>query len=391
MLPETALLEVIHEWSFFDTPPSSAYIQREISLPKQLCDDLVLIIQGVRRGGKSTLLDQLPAYYNLPLEHCYYCNFEDPRLMDELNHELLTSIVKLARKKIPSNQSCYFFFDEIQHVLGWEKWLHTQIAKPKKNYFIVTGSNSALLSGEFGTALTGRHMTVELYPFSFSEYLKILPKGTLGSYLKSGGFPRTLTHDHPTVLLQDYFNDIILRDVLKRVNARSPESIKQVAKLAFDTCGSQLSYRKMAAITGLAIDTIQHYLEACEQAYLLFTCPFFTFSEKKRMARNKKFYPIDPGLRNAIRSTTSPELGKALEQLIFLKLKQQYDQIYYWESPIGGEVDFVTMEGKIITPYQVTWNEIKPRHEKGLGAFYETFQQANDPVFITQENAAQYL
>lgn len=390
MLSEQDLLEIIESWSFFEGEVPANKVNRNIMLPEKLSDDLVLIIQGVRRGGKSTLLTQLPGHYKLDLTHCYYCNFEDPRLMNDLTHELLSAIVKLARKRIPAKQPCYFFFDEIQHVVAWEKWLHTQLERPKNNYFVVTGSNSFLLSGEYGTALTGRHVTLELFPFSYQEYLHVFPKRKIDSYLVAGGFPRSLTHEAPGKLLQEYFNDIVLRDVLRRVNARSPDPIKQVAKLAFDTCGSQLSFRKMAAITQLSVDTIQLYLQACEEAYLLFSCPYFAFSEKKRLSRHKKFYPIDPGLRGAITNNTSLDLGKSLELCVFLRLKQTVQQVYFWEAPNGGEVDFVTVEGQSITPYQVTWNEKQPRHEKALEVFYETFPQANEAVFITKENAKDY-
>jgi predicted AAA+ superfamily ATPase len=390
MLSEQDLLEILESWSFWGGAKPHEKTNRNIMLPRRLTDDLVLIIQGVRRGGKSTLLTQLPAHYKLDLEHCYYCNFEDPRLMNTLNHELLTAIVKLARKKIPAEQACYFFFDEIQHVLAWEKWLHTQLERPKNNYFVVTGSNSFLLNGEYGTALTGRHISLELFPFSYREYHHVFPNEKIDSYLASGGFPRTLTHEAPDKLLQEYFNDIVLRDVLKRVNARSSDPIKQVAKLAFDTCGSQLSYRKIAAITQLSVETVQLYLQACEEAYLLFSCPFFAFSEKKRSSRHKKFYPIDPGLRNAITINTTADLGKSLETCVFLRLKQAVEQVFFWEGPHGVEVDFITLEGKVITPYQVTWNEKQPRHEKALEAFYEAFPYANEAVIITRENAQEY-
>lgn len=109
---------------------------KQLKLPQRLYSDLALIIQGVRRGGKSTLLSQLPKHYKLQLTQCFYCNFEDPRLMNDLNYELLSRIVAIARKKISSDEPCFFFFDEIQHVQEWEKWLHTQLERPKQNYFI---------------------------------------------------------------------------------------------------------------------------------------------------------------------------------------------------------------------------------------------------------------
>lgn len=390
MLSDQSLLGILNDWSFWETPPPTG-LTRQLALPSVLHADLALIIQGVRRCGKSVLLSQLPQHYHLPLAQCYYCNFEDPRLMNDLDHTLLERIKTLARNKISPEKPCYFFFDEIQNVQNWEKWIHTQVERPKLNYFILTGSNSRLLSGEFGTTLTGRHMTLELFPFSFKEFKAFLPHKTLEDYLMSGGFPRALTFEQPYPLLQEYFNDIILRDVLKRVHARTPEAIKQVAKMAFETCGSELSYRKIAAVTGLTVDTVKAYLEACESAYLLFACHFFAFSEKKQLSKQKKYYPIDPGMRFAITNTMGRDVGKSLELMTFLRLKQTHEQVFYWHEPHKGEVDFVTKRGNIITPYQVTWNGPEPRHEKALQHFYEHFPQAEEVVFITRENAEDFL
>jgi predicted AAA+ superfamily ATPase len=390
MLSDQGLIEILNEWSFWDAPPPPG-LARQTNLPQNLHADLALIIQGVRRCGKSTLLSQLPKHYNIPLTQCYFCNFEDPRLMDDLNYHLLSRIVTLARKKISPAIPCYFFFDEIQNVEEWEKWLHTQLERPKHNYFILTGSNSRLLSGEFATALTGRHITLELFPFSFSEYKTLFPEKSLEDYLFSGGFPRSLTFEQPYQLLQEYFNDIILRDVLKRAHARTPDAIKQVAKMAFESCGSELSYRKIAALTDLTVDTVKSYLAACEDAYLLFSCHYFAFSEKKRLSKQKKYYPIDSGMRYAITSTAGRDLGKTLEAMIYLRLKQNNEQVFYWQEIHKGEVDFVAVNGKTVVPYQVTWEGPEPRHEKALRHFYENFPQASEVVFITRHNAHEYL
>lgn len=391
MLTDLSLLDILNDWSFWDKNPPSGLTREQLSLPKTLHSDLALIIQGVRRSGKSVLLSQLPGHYNLPLTQCYYCNFEDPRLMNDLDHTLLEHIKKLAREKIPSSLPCYFFFDEIQNVQNWEKWIHTQLERPKLNYFILTGSNSHLLSGEFGSTLTGRHLTLELYPFSLQEFKTWLPHKTLEDYLSLGGFPKALSFEQPYPLLQEYFNDIILRDVLRRVHARTPDAIKQVAKMAFESCGGELSYRKIAAVTGLTVDTVKAYLEACESAYLLFACHFFAFSEKKQLSKQKKYYPIDPGMRFAITNTNGRDLGKSLEIIVFLHLKQRHEQVFYWQELNKGEVDFVAVRGNTITPYQVTWHGPEPRHEKALQHFYEHFPQAHEPVFITHENVEAFL
>ncbi|PCH57012.1 MAG: hypothetical protein COC15_02085 [Legionellales bacterium] len=390
MLETKELQNILNDWSFWDKSPPPG-LTRQIELPQRLNADLAFLIQGVRRCGKSTLLTQLPEHYQLNLATCYYCNFEDPRLLNNLDYTLLQQIITMAREAILQDQPCYFFFDEIQNVQEWEKWLHVQLERPGNNHFIVTGSNSCLLSGEFATALTGRHITLELFPFSLAEYNTLFPEKILSDYLSSGGFPRPLTYEQPYRLLQEYFNDIILRDVVKRVRARQPDAIKQVVKMIFESCGSELSYRKIAATTGLTVDTVKSYLEACEQAYLLFACPYFAFSEKKILNRQKKYYPIDSGLRNAITSTTGKDLGKSLEILVFLSLKQTYEKVFYWQEPHKGEVDFVAVQGMEITPFQVTWEEPEARHETALNNFYQAFPNAKEAIFITRHNAAEFL
>jgi len=390
MISSAALRGILADWSFWDKEPPDTHV-RMVNLPKSLHTDLVLIIQGVRRSGKSTLLTQLPKRYGLPLSQCTYCNFEDPRLLGDLNYRVLSQIVTEARKGHSADVPCYFFFDEIQNVEHWEKWLHTQLERPGKNYFVLTGSNSCLLGGEFATALTGRHLTLELFPFSYAEYHSLFPKRELKDYLLSGGFPKPLSFDAPKKLLQEYFNDIILRDVLKRVHSRHPESIQQVAQMVFESCGSEVSFRKIAAVTGLTVDTVKSYLMACEQAYLLFQCPYFAYSEKKRALRNKKYYPIDSGLRHAVVSVTGSDLGKSLELLVFITLKKSYQQVYFWSEIHKGEVDFVVRDGKSIIPYQVTLIKPEARHEIALDHFFKAFPDASDPKIITLDNAHEYL
>lgn len=397
MLKNSDLINILAEWSFWEHKPQAS-IDRNIILPKNLHSDLALIIQGVRRCGKSTLLCQIPKYYNLDYKKCFYCNFEDSRLLDILDHNLLTKIITLAQEYIGDKQPCYFFFDEIQNVYGWEKWLHTQLERPKNNYYILTGSNSSLLSGEFATSLTGRHISLELYPFDYSEYKKFISKNneklnnnTIEKYLLDGGFPRAISYDEPVKLLQEYFKDIISRDVYKRVNARNVDAINQVLKMTYESCGSELSFRKIAAACGLSVDTVKSYLEACEQAYLIFACQYFSFSEKKRAHRQIKYYPIDPALRSAISSNTTPDLGKSLELLVYLRLKQNNEYVYYWQETNHGEVDFIAVNNNIITPYQVSLNGPKERHYKALDYFYEAYPNSQEALFITKDNADKFL
>ena len=144
--------------------------------------------------------------------------------------------------------------------------------------------------------------------------------------------------------------------------------------MTFDSCGSELSYRKIAAVLGLTVDTVKSYLEACEQAYLLFACPFFAFSEKKRLLKQKKYYPIDSGLRLcSYRHPRTRSSEKVLELLVFLRLKQHYEQVFYWQEPIKARWILSCYARTTIIPYQVTWEGPQPRHEKALEHFYEAF------------------
>ena len=373
------LREITAYWSFWgDQVPAT--VPRDVALPARLHDSLALVVQGVRRGGKSTLLAQMMERYRLDPRHCAFLNFEDPRLGQRLDHSLLDAWVAAFRGVHPRLKKAYFFLDEIQGVTGWETWLRTQLERPKDNYFVVTGSNAHLLSGELASALTGRYLTLELFPFDLREFRQVRPKGTLEDYLESGGFPEPLLVDHGDRLRQQYFSDIIERDIRERVGARSAVAIKQVVQMAFESVGAELSLRRLAAAAGIAVDTAAGYLAACEAAYLVFSVPYFTFSERKRAARNKKYYPIDTGLRRMAVTRTGADRGKLLECAVYLELRRRGLNPAYWRG--HGEVDFVVTTERGIVPIQVSWESPAERHQRALDEFYETFPQAQEALLV---------
>ncbi len=384
------LLEpVLDEWSYWSKAPAPA-VQREAVFKEiSLARDLVCVIQGVRRCGKSTLLSQIMSAKGLRPNSCYFVNFEDPRLSDVLDSTLLDAIVEYANKRSGSKSPRYFFFDEIQNVEQWEKWLRLKVDRPGRDYYVITGSNAALLSGDLGTVLTGRHITVELFPFSFAEYQLLQQSGTIESYLSDGGFPRALTIDEPAQLLRQYFSDIIERDVRRHVAVRSSLTLVQLAKAVFESLGSEASQRSLASTLGTTPDTVGSYLDACIQAYLILPCPYFSFSERQRNVRNRKFYPIDLGLRNAIITKGSPDLGKGFETIVFHALRKRYKDVFYWRGK--GEVDFVVQDGTSILPFQVSWEGKKERHERAIHEFREKFPQAREAVFISRENIEMFF
>lgn len=388
MLIKSDIWLILNDWNYWNKPVPVAIPRKAVSQPFSLEPDLVLVIQGVRRCGKSTLLAQIMKEKNLDPQHCTFINLEDPRLSENLNYRLLDQIVDFAHEKNGDARRFYFFLDEIQNVEGWQKWLRLKTDRPGRDSFVITGSNASLLSGDLASVLTGRHMTLELFPFDWEEYQRARPEGTLEGYLQEGGFPRVLSFENPEALLREYFTDIIERDVRRHVAVRSTPTLAQLVKAVFESAGSELSQRKLAKLLGVSADTIGTYLHAGESAYIFLSCPYFTFSERQRMARNRKYYPIDLGLRNAVATKTGLDLGKKLETAVFLHLRRKYRQIGYWKQK--GEVDLVVQDEKI-TPYQVSWDGPKPRHEKALEEFYEQFPQADKPVFITAQNAAEFF
>ncbi len=389
MLDKSSLESILDEWNFWGKSPLPSIPRRILSSLPRLVPDLVLVVQGVRRCGKSTLLVQLMTQLALDPYDCTFVNFEDPRLSSELNFKLLDAILTTTRQRRSHGKQLYFFFDEIQNVVGWQKWLHLKMERPGKESFVITGSNASLLAGELSTALTGRHLTVELFPFDFTEYRLVHSKRSVEDFMREGGFPRVLTYEDPETLLREYFTDIIERDVRRHVAVRSTLALTQLVKAVFESMGSEVSQRSLAGLLGVTADTIGSYLDACEAAYILLRCPYFTYSERQRTARNRKYYPVDLGLRNSIATKTGFDWGKGLEALVFLHLRKQHREVCYWREK--GEVDLVVQDQSGITPYQVSWDGNKPRHQKALEEFYRNFPNVNPAVEITKENIEEFL
>ncbi|MBK8974742.1 MAG: ATP-binding protein [Planctomycetes bacterium] len=378
------LLSIARRWAP-NAGAEAARVMRRIELPRALVPGLALVVQGVRRCGKSTLLTQLPDRFALDPARCLFVNFEDPRLANHLDHRTLDGLVGAFEQEVGPGPAVYLL-DEIQHVERWHAWLRTELDTATDRRFIVTGSNAHLLSGELGSSLTGRHLRVELFPFDFAEYREVDREGSVESYLRVGGFPAPLLFGEGDRLLRAYFNDIVERDVRERVGARSTRPLRQLAQLLFESAGSELSLRRAAATVGVSADTASLYLEGLEDAYLVFGCPWFAFSERKRAARSKKYYPVDPGLRRACVVSGSDDRGKALECAAFVRLRQRFGEVFYWRD--RGEVDFVVLRDGVPIPIQVTWDEPKPRHLKSLDAFHEDHPQSGEAVFFTANDLA---
>ena len=375
------LLAIAADWSFWDhAPPSS--IRRSVALPVELRADRAVVIQGVRRGGKSTLMQQFIRHYRLDRQKCLFLNFEDPRLSPVLDHRTLDTMVKSF--EADRGKGATFFLDEIQWVAGWQRWLRLQLDRPRDRRFVVTGSNAHLLSGELGSTLTGRHHTVELFPFDFTEFRTARPRASLSEYLESGGFPATVGSKDRDLILRGYFTDIVERDMRERVAARSSLPLRRLVQMLFEAAGSETSTRRLAAALGLSPDTAGAYIEAAESAYLALGAPYFAHSARRQLARHRKVYPIDPGLRRSVVTTSGADLGKQFECAVYLLLRRRFQTVHYWRGV--GEVDFVVEHQGKAVPIQATWGESQARHQRAIDEFHEVHPYAGEAVIITPES-----
>ena len=381
MLDNADLQRILGDWSEW-SGQSTGTVPRVLAEHCVLTPEVVTVIQGVRRCGKSTLLRQLMDVHRIDPAHAVLVNFEDPRLLGNLDSTLLEQIYVLATEG--GKKGLTFFLDEIQNVKDWQKWLNTRLEMQSGNNFVVTGSNSQLLGGELASSLTGRHLRHELFPFDFSEFRQCVKEGDLEQFIRQGGFPAVLDFPQPEKLLQQYFLDIVEKDIRERVSARSSRPLQAMARMVMESVGAELSLRRIAGVVQASPETISHYLQACEDAYLIFSCPYFAYSEAKRLRHNRKYYAVDTGLRRAVSTRSGRDLGKDFENLVYLALRRNTEDICYWKGK--GEVDFVITTPRGVTPIQVTWDDPLPRHEDAVEEFYQQFPHANEALYVTRHN-----
>jgi len=324
-----------------------------------------LVLSGVRRCGKSTLLRQLMKR----AAGFYYFNFEDTRVagFEAADFYRLDGVLHDE-----FGDHGLYFFDEIQNVGKWELFVRSGLDRKKR--FVIAGSNASLLSRELGTRLTGRHLGVELFPFSFSEMLLLQGEkpgpGSFQSYLLKGGFPEYLKHGNPEAL-RELFNDIIERDIVVRHGLRDSKAMKEMALYLLSNISREFSYNSLKKIFGLgSVNTVISFLSYLEDSYLLFSVQRFDYSLKKRLIYPKKVYSIDNGLSAANTVSFSSDRGRMLENAVFLHLRRRHKGIFYFKG--SGECDFLVYEkNKIVSVVQVCYGLNEENKEREIGGLLE--------------------
>lgn len=352
MVSREILLHVVYEQY---TVQKRNNIARQIDA-KLLNTPEILVITGVRRCGKSTLLQQIRQQSS---EKDYFINFDDERLINFTVDDFQT-LDELFHTEFGEQHT--YYFDEIQNVKGWERFVNRLYNAGNKVF--ITGSNANLLSRELGTLLTGRHISKELYPFSFAEFMAFRKYDyqrqdmftTAGrarlnnyftEYLTMGGLPQYLQNGSKD-FLKAMYTDIVFRDVIVRNNINSEASLREMLYYLASNVTHTFTYNSIAKNIGVkSTDTINDWISCLEQTYLVHCLNKYDTKVGVQLRSPKKLYFIDNALAGQIGFNLSKNQGLWLENTVAIELQRRGKEFFYHSN--GHECDFVVREGKTIT------------------------------------------
>ncbi len=408
-MDKNKLFGILNDWNYWDKPVPDFFARDEYQekINKYLSSNEVIVLKGIRRSGKSTLLINHIRHLNgmgVDKKEVLFVNFEDPRFDGELNSELLEQIFEVYKEFVNNETKPHIFLDEVQHVAQWEKWVLTGY-ELKRAQFYVTGSSSKLLSREFGTALSGRFLAITVFPLSFGEYIlfkaqpapdkvslitqKMVYKIAFNEYLKGGGFPKacSLDEDLRRQEIIMYYETIILKDIVARYNLKNYDSVKKVALYLLSNIGKPFNLNKIRVSLTLSYDLADKYFEYLKDTFLLFEVFQYDHSLNRQFANRRKVYCIDNGILTNTSFRISEDYGRYLENLVFIELLRKGHEVYFHHGK--KECDFITKKGlNISQAIQVCRTlqdeETQKRELEGLKEALETYG-LNEGIILTED------
>jgi len=378
----------------FHTSPLPKFHRRETEIPSN--SRKIVTVVGSRRSGKTYLFYQLISdlLKSVPAKNIIYINFEDERINPA--QEDLQFILEAYYELYPKGKGeLYLFFDEIQNISGWEKFVRRIYDTVSKNIFL-TGSTSNFLNIEVSSSLRGRAIVYELYPLSFREYLRFTgtdfsdavstrAKANLLShfrkFLTAGGFPEMAVTDErlSQKILQSYFDVMIYRDIIERYSIRNITALKYFIKKSISNTANKISVNKIFnELKSLGIklskDSIYEYFTFAQDCFLLFLVNRYSESLTVQNVNDKKLYTIDNGLANAVSFRFSENTGRMLENSVFLELKRREKEIFYFTEK--GECDFILSDrSEVVEAIQVTVMLDKNNYNREIGGLIEALKK----------------
>lgn len=354
-------------------------LPRPLSVNESTLDSHALVLTGVRRCGKSTLMSQR---IRRNAGDWFYLKFDSPQLVDmELgDSDALDRVIARSGAR-------NLYFDEMHELDGWELYV---LQKLDEGFRVcVTGSNASLLKGERATKLTGRHISRELFPFSFKEYCEYLGKPhdwtEIDGYLKNGGFPRFLATRDESILFE-LFDDIMYRDVVAKHGIREMGAVQRLAAYLIENPGCRFSATRMLKSLNVSVaSTVINWCDWFEDAYLFFFVPKYSDSVRAQLVNPRKVYSIDTGLVNVVSRRIVFNDALCFENMVFLALRRKYRDIFYFDD--GGECDFVCMEHHLprvaVQACVKLTKEDSGREKEGLAAAMRRFS-FNEGFIVTK-------
>lgn len=360
------LINIIDFWK--NTIAESDLISRPIVDEINAESKEIVDIIGPRRSGKSSILKLFIKKHTLA--DFLFINFEDPYFVTHNEPQVIEELISTYEEYFNRNLK-YLFFDEIHAVNHWESAIRKLRDGGKYKVFI-TGSSSKLLGRELSTLLTGRHISYQIMPLSFSEFLSfkgiqvngkkdlVLKEKTIlknfDAYLNIGGFPE-IAKTNNIALLKQYYSDIIQKDIVMRYDIRQKDVLEKLGIYLITNVSKTVSIESLKKTFDLSFEAVSDYIGYLEEAFLIFEVPQFSYSLKTQRKAQKKIYSVDCGLANAVSFRFSEEKGRLLEQCVFLELKRRAFEIYYYKTKNNKEVDFLIKESnRRKTVFQVCWD-----------------------------------
>ena len=395
------MIELLKE-IILDSQEEELFLGTKRHLKHQAVKGKAFVCIGVRRCGKSTLMAQIMselAAKGVSRKNILYLNFFDDRL-DALKERKLNLVTEAYFSLYPDKKSkehIYFFFDELQEMSGWEKYVDRLLRTENCDVFM-SGSSAKLLSKEISTQMRGRSLTWELFPFSFAEFLDYnrIEHKTMTSknrhhvqnafdkYFTVGGFPEVmdLTDKLRIMTHQEYFNSILHRDIIERFDAIHPKAVVQLGHRLVNNVASLHSLNRLTDYlksSGYKLSKafVKDCLEWANDAFLFFPVKINSPSVSKENANPQKIYAIDHSFVKSLSSSMLLNNGHLLENLIFCHLRRRTDKIWYHRTKSGKETDFVFLsEDKKLSPLQVCYSLADPETRKReMSALVETAKE----------------
>lgn len=337
-------------------------------------EQVIKVVTGIRRCGKSTLLLQYQDYLRekgVTDEQIISLNFEELENETLLDYKALYSYIK---ERLCKDKMTYIFLDEIQNVASFEKAIDSLYVKDNTDVYI-TGSNSYLLSGELATLLTGRYVEISMLPLSFAEYKELSnesEENAFSEYMRYGGMPyvasMSKTEEKVNTYIEGIYNTVVVKDIEDRQKRRETDPdkrkindialLKTIAKYLSSVVGSPVSVKSVTdylTSNGRRVspNTVDDYMDALAESYIFYPAERFDIVGKEILKSNKKWYIVDLGLRNHILPRKNYDLGFSIENIVYFELLRRGYKVNIGKYA-NSEVDFVTQKNGVLTYYQVT-------------------------------------